>query len=153
LRHRAAKPSPVTCRRPLLLRLQVFDFAAWTEHRSVSRYNKDMQGILTSRIVRGLAPPLIYTAAGALTVSLYESLQESGVLAQYIPGIPFPDLAVSVDGPFSISTFALSLLLVFRTNSSYERWWEAMTAWGKCVQVRAALQGNFVFDVFPNAHC
>jgi hypothetical protein len=101
--------------------LQVFDFAAWTEHRSVSRYNKDMQGILTSRIVRGLAPPLIYTATGALAVSCYEFLQESGVLAQYIPGIPFPDLAVSVDGPFSISTFALSLLLVFRTNSSYER--------------------------------
>ena len=29
---------------------------------------------------------------------------------------------------FSLTSFALSLLMVFRTNSSYARWWEARTA-------------------------
>ena len=28
---------------------------------------------------------------------------------------------------FSLTSFALSLLMVFRTNSSYARWWEART--------------------------
>jgi hypothetical protein len=32
----------------------------------------------------------------------------------------WPTLSLSSGGIFSISTFALSLLLVFRTNSSYE---------------------------------
>ena len=33
----------------------------------------------------------------------------------------WPSIVVTAEGPFSISTFALSLLLVFRTNSSYAR--------------------------------
>jgi ion channel-forming bestrophin family protein len=33
--------------------------------------------------------------------------------------------------PFSMLTFAVALLLVFRTNSSYGRWWEARTIWAK----------------------
>ena len=28
---------------------------------------------------------------------------------------------------FNLTSFALSLLMVFRTNSSYARWWEART--------------------------
>lgn len=30
-------------------------------------------------------------------------------------------------------TFAVSLLLVFRTNSSYSRWWEGRIIWGQVV--------------------
>ncbi|GFH12322.1 uncharacterized protein HaLaN_07981 [Haematococcus lacustris] len=30
-------------------------------------------------------------------------------------------------------TFALSLLLVFKTNSSYARWWEGRVVWGQVV--------------------
>lgn len=36
------------------------------------------------------------------------------------PQADWPTLSLSSGGIFSISTFALSLLLVFRTNSSYE---------------------------------
>ncbi|GIL73889.1 hypothetical protein Vretimale_5022 [Volvox reticuliferus] len=35
--------------------------------------------------------------------------------------------------PFSMITFALSLLLVFKTNSSYSRWWEGRIIWGQIV--------------------
>jgi predicted membrane chloride channel (bestrophin family) len=80
-----------------------------------------MQGVLTSRIVRGLLPPLSYTAAGSFAVCCYETLLGNGTLAQLAPAINWPNLSVNPDGAFSISTFALSLLLVFRTNSSYER--------------------------------
>jgi predicted membrane chloride channel (bestrophin family) len=37
---------------------------------------------------------------------------------------------VSNTAPFGLSSFALSLLLVFRTNSSYARWDEARKIWG-----------------------
>jgi len=58
---------------------------------------------------------------------------------------------VTASQPFSLSSFALSLLLVFRTNSSYNRWWEARKLWGGVVnrsrdivrQVRAHSCGVF----------
>ena len=33
--------------------------------------------------------------------------------------------------PFILTSFALALLLVFRTNSSYERWWSARRHFGQ----------------------
>lgn len=114
-------------------RRTVFYKKNWEEHRSVTRYFRHMDGILTSRIVRGLLPPLVCVLMSSYLVCLYEELWQEGTLDVFVPFIPWPDLAVSPDGPFSISTFALSLLLVFRTNSSYERWWEACTAWNSIV--------------------
>lgn len=35
--------------------------------------------------------------------------------------------------PFEFSGFALGLLLVFRTNAGYDRWWEARKLWGSIV--------------------
>jgi ion channel-forming bestrophin family protein len=32
--------------------------------------------------------------------------------------------------PQTLTSFAVSLLLVFRTNQSYDRWWEARKVWG-----------------------
>jgi len=32
--------------------------------------------------------------------------------------------------PFTVTASSLSLLLVFRTNASYDRWWEARKIWG-----------------------
>ena len=36
-----------------------------------------------------------------------------------------------VDEAYKYITFALSLLIVFKTNSSYSRWWEARIIWGR----------------------
>ena len=43
-----------------------------------------------------------------------------------------PDLSTSFDSPFmfNLLSFALSLLLVFKTNAGYSRWVEARGAWG-----------------------
>ena len=35
----------------------------------------------------------------------------------------------------SLMGFAISMLLVFRTNTAYDRWWEARKAWGQLVNV------------------
>lgn len=47
--------------------------------------------------------------------------------------ITVPDMAVSVLGA------ALSMLLAFRTNSAYARWWEARTLWGAMVNSSRSL--------------
>lgn len=41
-----------------------------------------------------------------------------------------PGLTIETNVPFNLTSFALSLLLVFRTNSSYSRWAEARSIWG-----------------------
>jgi len=41
----------------------------------------------------------------------------------------------SVQTFFSAITFALTLLLVFKTNSSYARWWEARKDVGQLVSL------------------
>ena len=47
--------------------------------------------------------------------------------------ISVPDMTVTVLGA------ALSILLVFRTNSAYARWWEARTLWGALVNSSRSL--------------
>lgn len=52
--------------------------------------------------------------------------------------------------PFSMMTFAVSLLLVFKTNSSYERWWEGRTVWGSVVnQMRNLTRQSLSYMTSP----
>lgn len=60
-----------------------------------------------------------YVGIVATLVCCYEALLERDMLPDW--GFDWPGLAVSTTGVYSLSTFALSLLLVFRTNSSYQR--------------------------------
>lgn len=78
--------------------LQVFDHDQWASHRSTSRYFRHARGLFTSRIVRGLASPLLYVGAISLVVCSYEQLLLQGV-------IHTPSIALPVAGPFSLSTF------------------------------------------------
>jgi ion channel-forming bestrophin family protein len=68
--------------------------------------------------------------------------------------INIPEMAVSVLGA------ALSILLAFRTNSAYGRWWEARTLWGAMVnnsrslarQVIAFAPGSSYAETFVRRH-
>jgi putative membrane protein len=54
------------------------------------------------------------------------------VLKEHSPYERYADLPSDI---FSILGLVLSLILVFRTNRAYERWWEARTLWGKLVNI------------------
>lgn len=109
-------------------RQTVFTHEDWFKHRSTSRYKRHIAGLLESRIVRGLAFPLgtVVTVSALLTV--YEALRESGQLPPWCFR-----LALDTAQPFNLTSFALSLLLVFRTNASYGRWDESRKLWGGVV--------------------
>eukprot|EP00878_Enallax_costatus_P034618 GHUV01038397.1.p1 GENE.GHUV01038397.1~~GHUV01038397.1.p1 ORF type:complete len:262 (+),score=45.15 GHUV01038397.1:103-888(+) len=112
-------------------RRTTFDLDQWAAHRSTNRYLRHVRGVLSSRIARGLSGPLTYVGVISLGVCAYETALEGGALPEW--GFTWPRLAVEIAGPFSLSTFALSLLLVFRTNSSYQRWNEARKLWGTLI--------------------
>ncbi|GLC69357.1 hypothetical protein PLESTF_000820400 [Pleodorina starrii] len=78
-----------------------------------------------SRIIRTLSHPMGVVLAWAALFGFYETCIESGVLPAYLP-----KLTLTSAEPQGLTSFALSLLLVFRTNSSYGRFDEARKIWG-----------------------
>jgi len=99
----------------------LFSWFQLPSSRSTSRHWRHVKsGLFSSRIVRGLKAPLTYVAIVSTAVCSYET----ALLHKLLPDLGFlwPSLTVNFTGPFSLSTFALSLLLVFRTNSSYQRY-------------------------------
>ncbi|KAF5834518.1 Bestrophin, RFP-TM, chloride channel-domain-containing protein [Dunaliella salina] len=102
----------------------VFTFSRWAMHRRTGqRYIRHMTGIWKSNTWRNLLPCILaFTANGAL-LGVYQSMLDSNMLPPWIPSLDV------TDGPFELTSFALALLLVFRTDSSYGRWNEAMEIW------------------------
>jgi hypothetical protein len=55
--------------------------------------------------------------------------------------------------PFTLTSFAVSLLLVFRTNSSYSRWWEArMQVGGLVNRCRSVARMVRRFFLYTHSH-
>ena len=63
----------------------------------------------------------------------------------YIPSA-FPRLAVDSSQAFSLTSFALSLLLVFRTNASYARWDEARKVWASILNRTRDLNRQVLYE-------
>lgn len=92
--------------------------------------HSDICSVLRSEIIRGIMGPVYLMALFATAVCVYEYALDAGTLPAN-----FPDIAIDLDisGPFGLSTFALSLLLAYRTNASYGRFDEARKFWGGVV--------------------
>eukprot|EP00891_Asterochloris_glomerata_P000068 jgi/Astpho2/68/Aster-04543 len=103
-------------------RRNVFDAAQWANHRSTSRYARHLLSMPESRIVSSLGSPIAAVLLLSIGVASYETLRIS------FPELP--DVSLSAKEPFTLTSFALSLLLVFRTNASYGRWLEGRKLWG-----------------------
>merc|ERR1719265_1564550 len=116
-------------------RRTVYGHDDWVKHRSTGRWYKNFRTIFDSGVVRSLQLEISVVTGVAVFVVLANCLiagydDFSGVHhTALFSGNPLtlPSL------PFSIGMSALSLLLVFRTNTAYFRWNEARTLWGGIV--------------------
>ena len=106
----------------------VFDFQNWAEHRATSRYARHISGIFVSRIVYGLAAPLVSVASLAILVATGHELLNYGIIV--VPDALKDVLFINSALPLSLTSSVLGLLLVFRTNASYSRWLDARKNWG-----------------------
>lgn len=68
-----------------------------------------------SRVISGLGPPVLTVTGISALVVLINSLHGTGELPDWVPLLHLNPL------PFSLTSSALSFLLVFRTNASYGR--------------------------------
>lgn len=112
-------------------RRTVYTHDDWIAHRnSEQRVYENLQGIFFSGIVRQLKSEVSLVALMATLVVLWNGLavpflQSSTVWTTSVPMLMIPAL------PFTLSSPALGLLLVFKTNTSYARWYEARGTWSK----------------------
>jgi len=107
-------------------RRTVFSYDDWVEHRSEDRFADNLKSVFFSGIVRQLRKQVAVVTLIATCVVLWNS----GVafyLDGSVPQLSLPPL------PFTVSSPALGLLLVFRTNSSYQRWLDARMTWAKII--------------------
>ena len=139
-------------------RRTIFMHDDWVRHRSSERFLRNIKSIGSSGINQALKTELSFVTLDALFVVLfnmlfYEYQDFSGVvhpaplqfLDANIKALSLPAL------PFTILMPALSLLLVFRTNTAYSRWNEARTLWGGLINNcrNVVRQGNTFFPDDP----
>ncbi|PSC75582.1 UPF0187 chloroplastic [Micractinium conductrix] len=105
----------------------VFDADRWIMHRSTDRYFRHLWGLPSSRVLQGLFKPIGYILAISAAVCAYGTAQAAGALPATLPLLAS---AIKLKELFGMTSFALSLLLVFRTNASYARWDEGRKMWG-----------------------
>lgn len=110
------------------------------QHRSPTRLFRNLSGIFTSGVVRSLATEVGSVTAASVVVVAWNAffggyLDLAGVAQPSPLGADLPpDLLLRLPPlPFTLSSPALGLLLVFRTNTSYARWVEARATWGRIV--------------------
>ena len=128
----------------------------WVKHRSTERFFKNFKTTFDSGVVRSLYLEIQVVTIVAIFVVLANCLLSGYTdFAGIQHAAPFPiaeikDLSLPAL-PFSIAMPALSLLLVFRTNTAYFRWNEARTLWGGIVNTCRNIQrqSNAYFDETP----
>lgn len=77
----------------------------------------------------GTTVPLLRLWVWALPVGAYSCLS---LLKSYPPFVHIPVISVELEAAMS---FAMAIIISFRINRAYERWWEARTLWGTLVNV------------------
>lgn len=117
-------------------RRTVYSHDDWVNHRNPDRFFKYIAAIPTSGIYKSLSREVISVVAVTMVVLIYNGLitgyqDISGVGHPPILSSPFlPPLTLPMT-PFTLSSSSLGLLLVFRSNTAYQRWDEARKNWGK----------------------
>ena len=110
-------------------RRTVFSHDDWVEHRtSSSRVIANLRSMLFSGVVRQLRPQVLVVASVA-AFSVVWNL----IAVPALGSLPFVSPIILPSIPFTLSSPALGLLLVFRTNASYARWGEARSTWARMV--------------------
>ncbi|KAL4428568.1 hypothetical protein ABPG77_008880 [Micractinium sp. CCAP 211/92] len=104
----------------------VFDTDSWEALRRTDRYFHHILETHKSRILLGMSKPLAYVAAISAVACACGAAMQAGLLPAFLPA-----LGSQLKEFFNLTSFAMSLLLVFRTNSSYARWEEGRRLWGQ----------------------
>jgi len=118
-------------------RRNVYSASDWVYSRRPDRIVSNLSTTFDSGLVRQLSFELTFLFFSSSFIVFWNDFFVKGWTD--ISGNPHAPLTDIIPGlilplqPFSLSISALALLLTFRTNTSYARWNQARTAWGKII--------------------
>jgi putative membrane protein len=119
-------------------RRSYFGHSDWLNARRDGRYLYNFRTLFSSGVARQLFKEVSTVAYIATFLVAWNALLVVGY--DDFSGVHHDPLASSVlpllqlpSEPFTLSSPALGLLLVFRTNTSYQRWDEGRKAWGQII--------------------
>jgi len=93
-----------------------FDFERWEVHRSSSRYGRLLLGTLAGSTSRRVIPTIALLVLFTFGVEFYNTMATMGnPMEGFLPEVQIPI------GPFELTAPVLGLLLVFRTDTAYDR--------------------------------
>ena len=105
----------------------VYGHPEWKKHKSSWRHMRHIFNIFSSGVIAALGPPVILSTLGAVFVSMINFGVRN---KRFLSWVPLVEIAIE---PFQLLSPVLALLLVFRTNASYQRFDEARKVWGSNV--------------------
>ena len=92
----------------------------------------------------GLTTPMIQVCGLSVLVGCYSLL---ALRKDELKFASFPDIPLAIDAALSV---AMAMVLAFRVNRAYERWWEARILWGTLVNVSRNIAVKVHQLVSPN---
>jgi ion channel-forming bestrophin family protein len=116
-------------------RRTVYTHDDWKKHRNQNRFVVYLAAMFKSGVYKNLAGEVILTTAVAALVVYYNAIVGGydGLAGATYPALITSDWLPKLSLPlaaFTLTSPSLGLLLVFRTNTSYQRWDEARKNWG-----------------------
>mmetsp|Transcript_64940 Transcript_64940/g.159907 ORF Transcript_64940/g.159907 Transcript_64940/m.159907 type:complete len:624 (+) Transcript_64940:167-2038(+) len=119
----------------------VFEASDWLKYRRSTRLIEMVLSTFNSGVLRALWFDIAVVVTLCSALLLYNHGIEDGYLLQALSGTPEPvqeaakqlPVAKLPLSPFTISSPALGLLLVFRTNGAFQRFFEARALWGALI--------------------
>lgn len=111
----------------------------WVKHRDPNRFFKNLGNFFDSGVVVQLFKEVSAITTIALFAVVWNTLaidgfdDIEGVRHESLLHLPKYLLFSLPSQPFSLTSTVLGLMLVFRTNTSYSRWNEARSCWGRIV--------------------
>eukprot|EP00798_Chlamydomonas_sp_ICE-L_P006449 gene6449-3080_t len=105
----------------------VYDFPQWEKHRKQTRLIDRLLTIPQSHILTNILPSVYWVTGVSTMLCWYQAAYEQGAFPE---GFLSVQVNPSAQSFVSTTSIALSLLLVFRTNTGYARWDEARKMWG-----------------------
>jgi len=117
-------------------RQDVYSYNDWRWHRESGHIASAISSVFTSGVGKAMWRETFFVIATAAAVYLYnigvpvlaaKTAASLPIVAALLGRLPLLHLSLL---PLTLSSPALFLLLVFRTNNSYDRWWEARKVWG-----------------------
>jgi len=120
-------------------RRTVYTSDDWVRHRDPDRFFRNLISLLDSGIVVQLFKEVSAVMLIAFFAVLWNAVAVDGfddfdgARHESLLHLPRYLLLSLPSGPFNLTSSVLGLMLVFRTNTSYFRWNEARSCWGRIV--------------------